>query len=171
MSLDDKQGAPADPAASSADVAALLSEAKAVDAGEAGPAPDGAPGQPGALALPDRRALAIGTAETVLAVALPLVEALAPRYGAAYGKPQRAAIVEAFASLAVAQGWDMGEALGRYGPWLALGAAVVGPVLPMLIEDARSRGQEAAPTPAGLDAAGDHAPGDPAAAVGGERVT
>jgi hypothetical protein len=121
----------------------LAAEAAALDNGRRGPAP--APADPAQVAGDEAAELV----ELVGALALPLLPVVLPKIGAqlhaAYGPDQRAAIARALAAVAVKRGWSIGEAFGRYGPELALLAALAGPALPILLADARAR---KAPAPA-----------------------
>jgi hypothetical protein len=76
-----------------------------------------------------------------------VVQFLPDRYADRYGTKQQGAIVQAFGALCEARGWDVGEVLGRWGPELALGAALVMPALPVLMADAKAV-RAAGPAPA-----------------------
>jgi hypothetical protein len=126
------------------ELASLAEQAEAVDTGRRGVPPP---------AAPDESAVASAEAgelvEFVGLLALPLLPVLLPRIGeqlaAAYGPEQRQAIAQALAALAVKRGWSIGDAVGRYGPELALAAALAGPALPIVLADAKARKAPRAP--------------------------
>lgn len=91
-----------------------------------------APADPSAGQLAEAREL-VGLVATI---ALPL---LPERYAQCYGKEQQARIAEAWARLCMARGWSMEQVFGRWGPELALAAALGLPALPVLMEDLRAR--------------------------------
>ena len=43
-----------------------------------------------------------------------------PEFGVVWSDDQLRAIAQAFADLCVHMGWDIDEAMGRFGPWLAI---------------------------------------------------
>lgn len=81
-------------------------------------------------------------ADMALSLGLPLLGAWrGPSWAAAYGDREQANIRRTLGDLALSQGWSAGETLGRMGPWIAFGGAVLGPVLPLILADANSAGQ------------------------------
>lgn len=130
----------------------LAADAAALDTGRRGPAP--APPDPAQVAGDEAAELV----ELVGMLALPMLPVVLPRIGDrladAYGPDQRAAIARALGALAVKRGWSISDAVGRYGPELALLAALAGPALPILLADARERKGKAAPVDLVRQAAG-----------------
>lgn len=85
-------------------------------------------------------------AAMALSMGLPLLGAFkGQRWADAYGEREQKAICKAAGDLAVSQGWSASETLGRYGPWLAFGGAVLAPVLPLILAEAAPPPELAAP--------------------------
>jgi hypothetical protein len=155
----------ADPLASIAEEAALLE-------GSASPA---------AAKLAERQAEADAAAvanaaaearEVVNLAGAILVPLLPERYAKCYGPAELGRIGDALGAVAHKRGWSMGDVLGAWGPEIALLAACAGPILPVVLADAKKRREEAA---SGLPAPTAPAPAPaPAPAEGnplaGERV-
>lgn len=103
------------------------------------------PPDPNAPPPTDHRAEAREVAELAMSILLPM---LPDRYAQRYGQREQQRIGDALGAWAEARGVSVGAILGRYGPELALLAAVVGPALPVLVADAKQRGQRAQVRPA-----------------------
>ena len=105
----------AEPATSFQD---LIAEAGAIDSG--------APGAPGAaLASPAPDPAASMAADLYGLLKMPRNLAAKrfawwPEFGVVWSDDQLRAIAQAFADLCVHMGWDIDEAMGRFGPWLAI---------------------------------------------------
>jgi hypothetical protein len=90
-----------------------------------------------------------------------LVPLLPERYAKCYGPTQLAAIGDALGAVAHKRGWSLGGVMGEWGPEIALLAACAGPILPVVLADAKKRregaasgpGEPAAPAPSPAPAA------------------
>lgn len=98
------------------------------------------PPDPNAPPPTDHRAEARQVSEFAFAVLLPM---LPDRYARCYGPGEQARVSDALGAWCEARGVSVGAMLGKYAPELALAAAVLGPVLPVLVQDAKARGQRA----------------------------
>lgn len=126
---------PGDQAAGPDPYAHIEAQAGAMEAAATPPDPN-APA-PGQLADEARELVEVG-----LSIALPL---LPDHYAERYGAKEQARIADAFGKLCEVRGWSMADSLGRWAPELALGAAIMGPALPVLISEIKAR--RAAPPP------------------------
>ncbi len=98
------------------------------------------PPDPNAPPPTDHRAEAREVAELAFSVLLPM---LPDRYAVRYGTREQARVTDALGAWCEARGVSMGALLGKWAPELALAVAVLGPVLPVLVADAKARGQRA----------------------------
>ena len=138
----------------------LAREAAHLDAG-------GAPGQAAAVpAGPDPgelvRAEAAAAVEVIFSFVAPVASLwpIGAKLASCYGKPERAALADALGDYCQARGVSMGDLFGRYGPELQLGAALLGPAVPVLLELARDR-KAAADKPTAAPAPDAHPFGPP----------
>jgi hypothetical protein len=113
---------------------------------------------PAAEALADRKAEATAAAVSTAAaearelmglVGAIVVPLLPERYGKCYGPAELERIGDALGAVAHKRGWSVGGVLGAWGPEIALAAACAGPILPVILADAKKRREEAASGPAG----------------------
>jgi hypothetical protein len=116
----------------------LAAAAASIEAGGPADAPRPAPVDLAALAAGEAREVV----EVVASLALPLLPVVWPRHGralaAAYGPEQLDRIAAALGQVAHKRGWRIAEACGRYGPEIALAAALLGPALPLLLDAAKA---------------------------------
>lgn len=111
---------------------ALLSiqrEAEALDLASAPPDPN-APQQPAPAELAAQTQANGEIIEFVWSIAGGFLPAeIAERYGEA----QRKAIAQTYTVVAIKRGWDLGGLLAEWGPEIALGAALLGPGVPVIV--------------------------------------
>lgn len=83
--------------------------------------------------------------ELAASIALPF---LPDRYARCFGQRELDRITAALAKLAEKRQWSMSGLMGTYGPEIAFGVAVLGPVLPVLMEEAKAAKAPPVPKPA-----------------------
>lgn len=96
------------------------------------------------------QALQAAVAENAMAIEVvwDIVGGMLPeKVAARYGREQRARIAESGTRLAIKRGWSMAEFMAKWGPEIAFGAALVGPVVPLVIEWAQSPKTKETPFP------------------------
>lgn len=97
----------------------LIAEAGAIDSA----APPGAPGAALATVAPDPAVTMAADLFALLKMPRNLVAkrfAWWPEFGVVWSDDQLRAIAQAFADLCVHMGWDIDEAMGKFGPWVAI---------------------------------------------------
>lgn len=98
------------------------------------------PGAPPAGAVAGSEPDPVAEAAEVVELAWSLLGPFLPeRIAERYGDAQRATIAKTYAAVAQKRGWDIAETLGRWGPEIALAAALAGPVLPVVVADIKAR--------------------------------
>jgi hypothetical protein len=101
------------------------------------------PGTPAAVAAEaESEAMQIEANAELIEFGWGIVSPLIPeRYAERYGEKERTRIAEAYTRLAIKRGWDIGEFLGQWGAEIALVVAVAGPVLPVVMQELKERGE------------------------------
>jgi hypothetical protein len=145
------ENTPSGPDSGAADLlAGLAAEAAALETGQV-------VAQQQAEADQQAAAVATATAEAREIVNLAgslLVPLLPERYAKCYGPAELGRIGDALGAVAAKRGWNLGNTLGAWGPEIALVAACAGPVLPVLLAEAKAKreaaekGTQPATTPA-----------------------
>lgn len=99
-------------------------------------APQIPPGAPGSIEhLKQSTAETAELIEMVWSMVGPIIP---PRYADRYGPQQRARVASSLTVVAIKRGWDIGGALERYAPELALVVALVGPIVPVVLDDIKA---------------------------------
>ena len=163
MSTADNTATSSAPAAPVDPLAALEAQAHELETGNIPAGLPGAPppAPPPALAGPDPNKLAENAAifDMVFAIVLPWA---AERYSKPYDEERRAEIARSWTVLEQKRGWDLGAMIEGWGPELAFGVAMLGPIAGVASRDVRdlvaerrrkAAGQAAVPAPARAAAA------------------